>query len=369
MLHRPIWSAREPLGLTREQLYEAVWSEPMERFARRFGLSDVALAKRCKALDVPVPGRGYWQRLKAGVPAVRTPLPPAPAGHRPDRLVILYSTDRGEVPRRWKVTVRNKPTDPHPVAVEIRERLRQGGKSLPATPDVRRQQVGRLVSLFDAIGNAVEERGYRVWLDPSGNAFFGDDRDAIRFSISGDDATSSLAIQHFGTSKGRRKWSDGKAKSVEKQLGMFLALIEQALIHHRDERLHAEAKARRLQISVDRQRLAEEDKAMAARIIATMRRWEEAEGLRRFADALSAAADLPDQMADAAAAARRYADQIDPMIKDKPARFRTCDYMEYEEWYGNLCGILGDIPIAPDWARRAYQERMTPEEAAIEIEW
>lgn len=265
--------------------------------------------------------------------------------------------------------MRSKPTDPHPVAAEIRERLRQGGKSLPATPNVRRQQIDRLVSLFDAIGNAVEERGYRVWLEPGGNAFFGDDQDSIRFSISGDNATSFLAIQHYGTSKGRRKWSDGKAKSVEKQLGMFLALIEQALIHHRDERLHAEAKARRLQISADRQRLAEEDKAMAARIIATMRRWEEAEGLRRFADALSAATDLPDQMADAAAAARRYADQIDPMIKDKPARFRTCDYMEYEEWHGDLRGILGDIPIAPDWARRAYEERMTPEEAAIEIEW
>ncbi len=108
---------------------------------------------------------------------------------------------------------------------------------------------------------------------------------------------------------------------------------------------------------------------MAGKIIAAMRRWEEAEGLRRFADALPAAADLPDRMADTAAAARRYADQIDPMIKDKPARLRTCDYMEYGEWYGNLRGILGDIPIASDWAQRAYQERMTPEEAAIEIEW
>jgi len=75
------------------------------------------------------------------------------------------------------------------------------------------------------------------------------------------------------------------------------------------------------------------------------RRWEEAEGFRRFADALSAATDLPDRKAESAVAACRYADQIDPTIKAKSARFRTCDYMEYEEWHGDLRGILG-APLA-----------------------
>ncbi len=55
-----------PLALSREELYELVWSKPMVELAKDFGLSDVAVAKRCRKLGVPVPGRGYWARVAAG---------------------------------------------------------------------------------------------------------------------------------------------------------------------------------------------------------------------------------------------------------------------------------------------------------------
>lgn len=51
---------------TREALYELVWQEPPSKLARRFGLSDVGFAKVCRRLQVPLPGRGYWQRRAAG---------------------------------------------------------------------------------------------------------------------------------------------------------------------------------------------------------------------------------------------------------------------------------------------------------------
>ena len=40
----------------RERLYEEVWSEPVIVVAKRYGLSDVGLAKICKKLDIPRPG-------------------------------------------------------------------------------------------------------------------------------------------------------------------------------------------------------------------------------------------------------------------------------------------------------------------------
>ena len=55
-----------PITLTREDLYELVWSKPMRELAKDFGISDVALAKRCRRLGIPVPGRGYWARVDAG---------------------------------------------------------------------------------------------------------------------------------------------------------------------------------------------------------------------------------------------------------------------------------------------------------------
>ena len=43
---------------------EAVISalQPMKALAKEYGVSDVALAKTCKKLLVPVPGRGFWRR-------------------------------------------------------------------------------------------------------------------------------------------------------------------------------------------------------------------------------------------------------------------------------------------------------------------
>jgi hypothetical protein len=66
--------------LTREQLYELVWSEAMQRLAKHIGISDVAIAKHCRKVDVPVPERGYWNKLQAGQKLARTALPPRDLG-------------------------------------------------------------------------------------------------------------------------------------------------------------------------------------------------------------------------------------------------------------------------------------------------
>ena len=65
----------EPVRLSRADLYEEVWREPMVKVAARYGLSDVGLAKICRKLHVPVPYRGYWRKKELGHPAQRTPLP------------------------------------------------------------------------------------------------------------------------------------------------------------------------------------------------------------------------------------------------------------------------------------------------------
>ena len=52
--------------IERKQLYEEVWSTPMVQLAKRYGISDVGLTKVCKKLGIPVPGRGYWQKIKSG---------------------------------------------------------------------------------------------------------------------------------------------------------------------------------------------------------------------------------------------------------------------------------------------------------------
>jgi hypothetical protein len=61
--------------VTRDELYEKVWSQPMVKIAKQFGISDRGFAKACKRLEVPVPPRGYWAKLQAGKQVSKFPLP------------------------------------------------------------------------------------------------------------------------------------------------------------------------------------------------------------------------------------------------------------------------------------------------------
>jgi hypothetical protein len=71
------------LSLSREQLYELVWSKPMQHLAKDYGVSDRAMAKFCARMQVPVPPRGYWARKRAGNKVDRPPLPVFVAKEKP----------------------------------------------------------------------------------------------------------------------------------------------------------------------------------------------------------------------------------------------------------------------------------------------
>lgn len=46
----------EVVTVTRQGLYDQVWSMPVSRACKPYGLSDVGLAKICDQWDIPWPG-------------------------------------------------------------------------------------------------------------------------------------------------------------------------------------------------------------------------------------------------------------------------------------------------------------------------
>lgn len=62
--------------ITREELYQLIWSMPATKAAEQFSVSGSYLARVCAALDVPRPPPGYWARKAAGQ---RLSVPPLPA--------------------------------------------------------------------------------------------------------------------------------------------------------------------------------------------------------------------------------------------------------------------------------------------------
>jgi hypothetical protein len=65
----------DEIPLTRDELYELIWTEPMTKVSTRLGLSDVGLAKICREADIPVPPRGYWAKKRSGHRVQRKRLP------------------------------------------------------------------------------------------------------------------------------------------------------------------------------------------------------------------------------------------------------------------------------------------------------
>jgi hypothetical protein len=66
--------------LSRQELYDLVWSEPVMNLAIRFGISDVALKKTCARASIPTPDRGYWAKKQAGKPTIQVSIPRRPPG-------------------------------------------------------------------------------------------------------------------------------------------------------------------------------------------------------------------------------------------------------------------------------------------------
>jgi len=75
------------VSLTREELYNLVWSKPTTQLATEFGVSDVAIAKACRRYDIPKPPLGYWAKIRNGHMVRRNPLPAKKKEHS-DQIVF-----------------------------------------------------------------------------------------------------------------------------------------------------------------------------------------------------------------------------------------------------------------------------------------
>src|SRR5712664_2498018 len=81
---------QEDVVLRREELYEQVWAEPVTKVARRHHVSDVALAKACRRLGIPLPPRGHWAKVAAGHAPRKPALPPRKSDQPPEYRIERY---------------------------------------------------------------------------------------------------------------------------------------------------------------------------------------------------------------------------------------------------------------------------------------
>lgn len=177
---------------SRDELYQLIWSKPITQLAEDFGLSDVALAKKCKHLDIPRPERGYWAKVASGKPVSKAKLP-APRKDQAERVWITKRTTQNakepyvitesickeidplQLPEN-RITVRTDFRGAHRLSRQTRSVLRRGRKDdygrLFAVIDkpfldvsVSRGVLDRTLLIFDDNLVALEEHGFTVNAD------------------------------------------------------------------------------------------------------------------------------------------------------------------------------------------------------------
>ena len=122
----------KPRTLSREELYELVWSKALSSLAKDFGISDVALGKRCRRLKIPIPGRGYWARVEAGQKPARPKLPAREPEWR-DHLALTLTRSH------WSMAVAPEQEGADPVVRQIAAlALRTCASVLEVVPPVKR---------------------------------------------------------------------------------------------------------------------------------------------------------------------------------------------------------------------------------------
>lgn len=65
----------ETIHVSRQDLYDKVWSKPLIHLSKEYNLSGVCITKICKRNNIPLPPVGYWTKLSHGHNVKKIPLP------------------------------------------------------------------------------------------------------------------------------------------------------------------------------------------------------------------------------------------------------------------------------------------------------
>lgn len=75
--------------LTRKELYDLAWTEPLSMIALKYSVSFNGLRKVCMDMNIPIPTNGHWQKIRFGKPIVIANLPTDYSGSEEINLELI----------------------------------------------------------------------------------------------------------------------------------------------------------------------------------------------------------------------------------------------------------------------------------------
>lgn len=361
------------ITLTREALYDLVWTTPITQLCRIYGLSDVGLKKICKRMEIPTPIRGYWRKLECGKKVTQKKLPKL-SKHGIDSVIIslrseAHSADASPPPRvidGLDEVLVNMASNPglHPLVEKTAEAL---AKAKPdekglLEPRAKRnlaihvspESLDRALASLNQILLALEALGHTVNLNA-------DKIPTTRISLLGEELGVSLeekvsTTPHVETEADRRRkdrwniprydytptgkliyriegnlprgtrltWSDGKIQRVENLTSKIIYGIYDAAEAQTQKRLDDELRAREREEEHKRWEEARRQRAILAQrekhLDKMATQWATAEKMRAFLDEVVSNKDTLSDLAigeldveEWLEWAHQYVDAIDPV--------------------------------------------------------
>ena len=329
---------RQTKTVQREVLYDQVWAQPMTKLAKEYGISDVALAKICKKLNIPYPWRGYWRRKETGRAVKQLTLPPNsdPTKQavtiqrtiRPESLNQLsnetiqrinaeqMSEQKIEVPDRLSKTHRllsGHLTEWRSASVDEYGAIRSGSLR-QLNIRVSKQNLARALRIMNTLFVALEDRGHQVGIQDGYKKTFGVriNGDPVEFGLEEkfqridrpedknrrpdpwgyrryeyvSTGTLILKITEWGADGLQKTWSDGKTAKIETCLNDFIvgllkvaeAVKARRLRQEQEEQLRRETERRRQ----EEERKRQEELARRQRLEQEVINWAKAQQLRAY---------------------------------------------------------------------------------------
>lgn len=326
----------------REELYQKVWEQPLLKVAEEYGVSAVALAKTCRKLSVPVPGRGHWAKLAYGKEGVnRPPLP------KLDKVPVIFRSpvvqkkptisqdndpEFAQINQLFSSGALNPPdidrtTGIHPLIrhtaslLRSRSRKDENGILLPREAGgldlkVSEGTIDRALQVMHQILAALERQGYTVEVSEQGRttALIGGERVSFGIEepirkvvtqkarvanptdrwdydeiVTHEPAGKLALIIHsgaWGKYEQRTRWGDAKVQRIESLIGDFVAgLMRTAVAVRRQEEERKQREAEEHKRARERAQLQkdiQEEEKKLEQFNKWIDEWERAERLRRF---------------------------------------------------------------------------------------
>ena len=329
------------ISIPRHQLYEQVWSQPMTLLARQYGISDVALAKICRKLGVPYPGRGYWRKKETGKAVKQLPLLPSADPAKQSATIfkrsMAQSVDplsiqakeriQSELTDEEKIEVPDRLVSPHRLLSRRLTQLQSpkvdsygavwsGGLkdlNIRVTPSSLQRGLRILNTLF----HALESRGYQLSIEdgPKSSLCVRIDGEPIHFGLEERVRREAHPDQHndrlpawqrqrfayvatgklllkiteWGAQGLQKVWADGKTAKVESCLNEFIgglqkiAHIVKAERLRREEEHRARLQAQQRQWTEEERRKKEETRRNY--LMKDVESWAQARSIRTYVTA------------------------------------------------------------------------------------